>query len=910
VKRDLGQAIAATLQRHRRVVLAGALLLTAGLAIPFLALPPEQSASMEPGGDVFAARDAIDSRFVSSVYEIHVITEARHGDMLTKDALMELRANAEVLRTDAALAPTLFDYFDPATGREVFGVTTFADLVDELLPGGLAAADQATIDRAVAGLIDTFGPQAGELGLSAQTSFDAAAGRWVSPAVISTVLADNDVLGFGNVSVTLGTDTAPEEYARDVVDVLGGGQQATRSWGIAIDVNLTSEEQGRLAGPFIGFTILGVLAIVAVAFRSAWVVAITGAAISSLMVWLKGISNLVGLQDSLILSLIVPIAMISFGVDFAFHAVGRYREEGRLGLPPGRAFVAGLAGVIGALALALASDAAAFLSNTASGIDAIVQFGVGAVIALTSAFLLLGIVTPLTVALLDERIGSAPRGRHRLMRLIAGSTLAAIATMATVLVMVYVLPWAGVAALAGFLAVLLLVAGVQSRRHAPQAEVETTRPATGGLTRAVGAIISAVGRSWRWILPVAAAVTVAAAVVALRIPAEFEVGDFFTSDSDFVVSLAKVDEHVGARGGEEAMVSIDAPLDDPAAVAAVADFVDALRHLDTSLLARDQEGVQVDGGVVNVLAELESSPAAEAALAQTTGVALTDADGNGIPDTSEQLMAAYGFTRQVGVPFDATHLALTPNDVRTALWLSDDGASQATVVTVALTESDTQQGVAETQDLLRPLVDDLRSRLEAVDAGSEVVLTGGPIVRQAELDGITRALQVSLPISVVLCLVIAGIFMRSVRLAVMSTIPIIMTVAWLYALMELLGYAINVVTATIGAVSIGVGIDYAIHFTMRYREELDRAASPGAAMRQAGEGTGMALVASATSSVVGFGILAFAPMPMFASYGFLTALMIVMALAASLLVLPALLVGITPRPPRAVAVPHPVPGSR
>jgi len=51
-------------------------------------------------------------------------------------------------------------------------------------------------------------------------------------------------------------------------------------------------------------------------------------------------------------------------------------------------------------------------------------------------------------------------------------------------------------------------------------------------------------------------------------------------------------------------------------------------------------------------------------------------------------------------------------------------------------------------------------------------------------------------------------------------------------------------------------------------------------------------------------------MPMFASYGFLTALMIVMALAASLLVLPALLVGITPRPPRAVAVPHPVPGSR
>jgi predicted RND superfamily exporter protein len=890
------------------LVIAAVLVITAVLAVPFLAMPPDQSASMEPGGAVFTARDTIDRRFVSSVYQIHVITEARGGDILTKDALMELRTNAEALRTDPALAPTLFDYFDPATGREIFGVSTFADLVDEVLPGGLAAADQAMIDRAVAGLIDTFGAQAAELSLSSQTTYDAAAGRWVSPAAITTVLADNDVLGFGNVSVTLGGDTAPEEYARDVVDVLRGDQQATRSWGIAIDVNLTSEEQGRLAGPFIGFTILGVLAIIAVSFRSAWVVAITGAAISSLMVWLKGISNLIGLQDSLILSLIVPIAMISFGVDFAFHAIGRYREEGRLGHPPARAFVAGLAGVIGALALALASDAAAFLSNTASGIDAIVQFGIGAAIALTSAFLLLGVVTPLAVAMLDERIGSGPRGRHPLMRLVGGASLAATVTMATVLMMVYVVPWIGVAALGGFLAVLLVLAAIQSRRRAAPAGEAPARSATGGLTRSVGTTISAVGRSWRWIVPAAAVVTAAAAVVALRIPAEFEVGDFFTNDSDFVVSLAKLDEHVGGRGGEEAMVSIDAPLDDPAAVAAIADFVDGLRRLDTPLLAHDQEGTVVGGGVIDVIEEMQASPVAQAALAQTAGVILTDTDGNGVPDTTDQLLAVYRLARQVGVPFDATHLTLTPNDVRTALWLSEDEAQQATVVTVGLTASGTQQGVSESEDLLRPSLDSLRTRLEAIDPTARVVLTGGPIVRQAELDGITRALQVSLPISVVLCLVIAWVFMRSLRLAIVSTIPIIMTVAWLYALMELLGYAINVVTATIGAVSIGVGIDYAIHFTMRYREELDRAPTPSAAMRQAGEGTGMALVASATSSVVGFGILAFAPMPMFASYGFLTALMIVMALAASLLVLPALLVAITPRRPEPVTVPHPLPG--
>ena len=66
------------------------------------------------------------------------------------------------------------------------------------------------------------------------------------------------------------------------------------------------------------------------------------------------------------------------------------------------------------------------------------------------------------------------------------------------------------------------------------------------------------------------------------------------------------------------------------------------------------------------------------------------------------------------------------------------------------------------------------------------------------------------------------------------------------------------------------------------------------ALRQAADGTGVALTASAVSSIVGFAILGFAPMPMFSSFGFLTALMIFLALAASLVVLPSLLLIVTP----------------
>ena len=98
--------------------------------------------------------------------------------------------------------------------------------------------------------------------------------------------------------------------------------------------------------------------------------------------------------------------------------------------------------------------------------------------------------------------------------------------------------------------------------------------------------------------------------------------------------------------------------------------------------------------------------------------------------------------------------------------------------------------------------------------------------------------------------------------------------------------------------SIGVGIDYSIHMTARFREELRRSNSREEALRRATSGTGTALLASAGSSIVGFAIMGFAPMPVLSTYGILTALMIFLALSAALLVLPPLLtLAAPPRPP-------------
>jgi predicted RND superfamily exporter protein len=227
--------------------------------------------------------------------------------------------------------------------------------------------------------------------------------------------------------------------------------------------------------------------------------------------------------------------------------------------------------------------------------------------------------------------------------------------------------------------------------------------------------------------------------------------------------------------------------------------------------------------------------------------------------------------------------------VSTAIAVDEQG--HATVFELGLVDSRAQESVTEANEVLEPIAESISEDF----GGTFVQVTGSPFVREASLEATNRALQVSLPIAVVLCVIVATVFLRSIRLGLVSVLPILMTVAWLYAFMERAGYSINIVTATIAAVSVGIGIDFAIHYIVRYREELERTPDRLSAVRASAEGTGTALVASAVSSAVGFGILALAPMPLFAAYGLLTAIMIGMALVATLLVLPSLLMVVTPK---------------
>ena len=917
-KANASLRITSFLERRAGSVIAAALAFTLLLIIPLLEMEPETEASSDPKGPVFDLQDTLDQRFQAVVHGAAYILEARDGDVLTQPVLWELYRNTQRLQEADAQGllapgslprqPYLYPGFQTYTHQPFTGVSTIADHVEQVLrqdpalDASLETATDQQVKLAVhrllsapltAGLQDTLSTQSSsESREIAGETID----YWTSPGLVFTVLANNNKLG-GQSAVRggLGSDDATlnkEKFNRNVQELLRGDQRNFELWGIALDQNLEAEDEGRIAGIFIMLTVVTVVVVVGLSLRSYWAMALTGTGLGAMMIWLGGISNLVGLKSGLVIDFIVPIAMVALGVDFVVHAVWRYQEEKGAGYAPGHALRIGLAGVMGALVLAMLSDGIAFLANTSSGIEAVVHFGLAAGIAVGSSFLILGVVAPLALAKIDRLkagVNTPPGLLGRTARVFGGLGAASMSANGILLLVVGItIP--GVGLILGSIVMFLIVPALWLRFRNPGAPdpqaQETIAPQEGSLEAWLSSIVVGLARFRLAVLLTAAGVTAAAVLFALQLEAEFDVKDFFDSKSDFVVGLDKLDEHVGQRRGEQAILYLEGDLASPEALASVKLLIDKLA--DNPHIARDADGTPFiqEPNVIDVLTRVTGSAYAMDRVLEMTGVQVDDANGDGLPDAREQVDAVMTYAVAHGVPLDDSTLVYDAGRVGEVLsYQPENSRNAAALLTLGIPDSREQTTVRAAREAL---TDDIAFLADS-DAITDFGITGSPFVREGQLAAVTSTLQTSLPIAVAATLALLLVALRSFRYALVTVIPVVLVAAWLYGIMYLVGFNLNFVTATIGAVSIGVGIDYSVHMTVRFREELGRSGDRMQALRRAANGTGMALAVSAVSSILGFAILGFAPMPMFSAFGILTALMVFLALAASIVVLPSLL---------------------
>ena len=894
------------------LVVGVAMISTLFLLYPLFKMSPTLQASPNPPGEVFELQEDINNKFPNSIHFTPFLLESKYGDVLTPEVLLEFKNNrtalfdkdlqGELAAGGLEQQSYLVNYLDPEIGILMTGTHSVLDPIeDRLFDLGttIGFASMEEVKLAVHRLISDPETTASLDFLSrhATSTPRTVMGDdilwWTSPAMTFSVMTDNEKLGGGGLEIAVGGGVdviAKEHLNRKIRDVMGDGSDSYDIWGIAIDANLEAQDEGKTAGIFIMFTVIGALLVVGLTLRSYWATAICGIGLGVLMIWLKGISGLIGLKSGLVIDLIVPIGMISLGVDFVVHALSRYKEEINNRYPPRMALKIGLSGVLGALILAMATDSIAFLSNLSSSIEAVIHFGSAAAIAVLASFVILGIIAPMVSMRIDELVITSGirynANVYSALRLTGALGVAVSSGVAIILVVavskLYGVIILGVAALLFIGIPVVFIIFKAHNNHGSRLHNDAHKDSDSRSLPLIETLVTTAAAHSKVVLISVAFLTAVSIFFALKLEPIFDVKDFFDSGSEMVVGLDKLDEHVGDNGGEPGAVYVRGDLMDPDAVMAISNFIESLR--DIEYIAETPSGSVTAGlNIVNVSRLITTSPQTISAIRSETGISVNDIDQDGIPDSREQIRAALAFSVEEGVLGAGGRQTLTPEQVRQAIYLSDDD-EHITSIWFQIPGTRDQTIVSATERSVEPKIADLQDHRSI----SKVGLTGSPFTRKAQLSASTRTLYTSLPIALIAAVILLATTMRSIKYAIITVIPIILVVAWLYGIMYVSGFALNFVTAMIGAISIGIGIDYSIHMTERFRNELRRSNNAMEAIKATARGTGVALVASAASSVVGFAILGFAPMPMFAAYGQLTAVMIFLALIASLIVLPCL----------------------
>ncbi len=233
----------------------------------------------------------------------------------------------------------------------------------------------------------------------------------------------------------------------------------------------------------------------------------------------------------------------------------------------------------------------------------------------------------------------------------------------------------------------------------------------------------------------------------------------------------------------------------------------------------------------------------------------------------------------------------TTDTVKTVLHRAKDGAYDGSVIRIKVDTEDRKRAkelYAELKEDNKPL-----NTLVANGALKSSTVTGLSILIYVITDTLARSMLSSLIITILFSLIALTIIFyfirRSLILGIITMIPVLLGVPWILGSMFILNIPYNVLTITVSALTIGLGIDYGIQITYRFLEEFDKSENIDDACRNCVSNIGIAIFAAALTTIAAFGILMFALLPPLRLFGIIVALTILYAFIASIFVLPTFL---------------------
>ncbi len=147
----------------------------------------------------------------------------------------------------------------------------------------------------------------------------------------------------------------------------------------------------------------------------------------------------------------------------------------------------------------------------------------------------------------------------------------------------------------------------------------------------------------------------------------------------------------------------------------------------------------------------------------------------------------------------------------------------------------------------------------------------------------------SLGIAILIIFVLLWIIFKSPTAGILGIIPLAVSVLVLFGIMGLTGIRLDVATALLSSIMIGVGVDYTIHFLWRYREERQQDRLPKEAVLTTITTTGRGIIFNAMSVIVGFVVLTISSFTPIRFFGILVVVSIFCCLVGALVIIPALI---------------------
>ena len=182
-------------------------------------------------------------------------------------------------------------------------------------------------------------------------------------------------------------------------------------------------------------------------------------------------------------------------------------------------------------------------------------------------------------------------------------------------------------------------------------------------------------------------------------------------------------------------------------------------------------------------------------------------------------------------------------------------------------------------------------------APDQVRLTGLLVMYNNVLQSLFQSQILTLGVVMLAIMLMFLVLFRSLLIAVLCIIPNAIAAAVVLGVMGWLNIPLDIMTITIAAVSVGIGVDNTIHYMYRFRRVFPRLGNYRKTMYFCHDSIGRAMYFTSMTIVAGFSILVLSNFIPTGIFGLLTSLAMLVALVGSLTLLPQLLATFKPLGP-------------